>query len=118
MPSWIEGFWIEGFQFHRWPLLVHDLLLLLVLTFAVCVTLAAVLGRLPTTGRLRPVITTVLILWLPLEKMLLLLSLGAEPGYDVVRALAFGFAPVAANLSVLVMIWPWVYGSLQRSDPR
>lgn len=99
---------------------VHNLLLLLVLTLAMCcVAFAAPTRRIPAIVAAGPTITIVLILWMPIEKTLFLLSLGSHMHVGVALALVYGFLPVAASIGIFVMTLPAVYSTLQkRGDGR
>jgi hypothetical protein len=119
IPTWIDGFRIFG-NLGSMPilLLLTVLLAFIVITLGVlCILFVVPPAKLPpalqTIDAFGPLVAAVLIVWLPLQLVLLALAtIVHTPGHPVIGAvltLAHGLLPILAYFGVLMMASPAAY---------
>jgi len=116
IPSWIDSFHFLHISEFPILLIVHFLLWFLVITLGVlCILFVVPPAKLPpalqTVDAFGPLITAVLIAWLPLQQVLLALA-GVIHGHVLVGSLLIlghGLLPLLAYFGVLMMASPAAY---------
>jgi hypothetical protein len=118
IPSWIDSFHFLSFSGLPILFIVHFLLWFLILTLGVlCILFVVPPAKLPpalqTIDAFGPLVAAALILWLPLQQVLIALgTIVHVPGHPVVTAvlgLGHSLLPILAYFGVLMMASPAAY---------